>query len=191
MPKDGETEEETPDEDEETPSSEDKEEESELEEGLEEAEQVADIRDLEFSSFIQPSVESSAPVLERITGSQGTELTLSGWEALSTPVSSEGTIEEGASNYSIGGAGVEGEAKYISSEQMAAAPAQLDFRDVGRRPEVRPEVSFTQSSEASIGEPVSVEKYDPARRMDIESAGRDPFEREREKRKYEFKPPRS
>lgn len=190
MPKDGETEEETPDEDEETPSSEDKEEESELEEELEESEQIADIRDLEFSSFIQPSIESSAPVLERITGSQGTGSTFSGWEALSTPVSSEGTIEEDDPfKYSVGGGVEEGGAKYIASEQMAAAPTQLDFRDVGRRPEVRPEVSFTQSSEASIGEPVAVEKYDPARRIDIGSAGRDPFERE--KRKYEFKPPKS
>lgn len=163
-----------------------------LEEELKDAEKqtiVEGIEDMEFSSFIQPTIEESAPVLERLAGSQGVGFSLSGWESLS-PLSPEGTIKEDAPfKYSVGG-GENTEVKYVSSEQAATAPAHVDFRDVGRRSEVRPEVSFAQSSDASVGEPLSIEKYDPTKRIDIEGAGRkDPFERD--KIEYEFKPPKS
>lgn len=163
-----------------------------LEEELEDAEKqtiIEGIDNMEFSSFIQPAIEESAPVLERLAGSQGTSFSLSGWESLS-PLSSEGTIkEDDPFKYSVGG-GENTEAKYVSSEQATTAPAHVDFRDVGRRPEVRSEVSFAQSSDASVGEPLSIEKYEPTKRMDIEGAGRkDPFERE--EIKYKFEPPKS
>ena len=172
---------------------EDDSEEEGLEEELEDVEKqtiIEGIDNMEFSSFIQPTIEESAPVLERLTGSQGTGFSLSGWESLSPPISPEGTIkEDDPFKYSAGG-GENTEVKYVSSEQAVAAPAHVDFRDVGRRPEVRPEVSFAQSSDARIGEPLSIEKYDPTKRMDIEGAGRkDTFERE--KLKYEFKPTKS
>lgn len=184
MPKEKETSEEE--------SEEDDAKEEGLEEELEDAEKqtiVEGIDNMEFSSFIQPTIEESAPVLERLTGSQGTGFSLSGWESLS-PLSPEGTIkEDDPFKYSVGG-GENTKVKYVSSEQAVAAPTHVDFRDVGRRPEARPEVSFTQSSDARVGEPLSIEKYDPTKRMDIEGAGRkDPFERE--KLKYEFKPPKS
>ena len=192
MPKEKEIPEEEPKEDEDDDS-----EEEGLEEELEDVE-TPEIKDLEFSSFIQPTIEESAPVLERLAGSQRTGFSLSGWEALASPVSSKGTIEEGdPSQYSIGGGGEEGgKVKYVSSEQGVAAPTQVDFGDVGRRPEVRPEVSFTQSSELRDFQPQTQERYEPAKRMDTERAGRrDPFERkdpfEREGRKYEFKSPKS
>ena len=164
-----------------------------LEEELEDIE-IPEIQNLEFSSFIQPIIEESAPVLERLAGPQGTGFSLSGWEALSSPVSSEGTIEEDDPfKYSVGG-GEEGEVKYVSSEQAGATPDKLDIGKIGREQSIIPEVNqgafFTQSSEARVGEPPSVEKYEPAQRMDTEKAGRrDPFESE--DKKYEFKIPKS
>ncbi len=196
MPKDEETDtkEKIEEEIKKTPEDEEPKEESELEEELEEPEQIADLRDLEFSSFIQPSIEGSAPVLERVAGSQGTGFSLSGWEALSSPVSSEGTInEDDPFKYSIGGegGGGEGRVKYVSSsENIASTPTQIDFRDVGRKPGVMQEAAFTQSSEVRDVSQPALEKYEPAKRMDVESAGRrDPFEPE--KIRYDPKLPSS
>ena len=189
MPKEKETEEASEEELEEV---EDDPEEESLEEELEDVEKqtiIEGIDNMEFSSFIQPIIEESAPVLERLAGSQGVGFSLSGWESLS-PLSPEGTIkEDDPFQYSVGG-GENTDVKYVSSEQAATAPAHVDFRDVGRRPEARSEVSFAQSSDASVGESPSIEKYDPTKRIDIEGAGRkDPFERD--KIEYEFKPPKS
>lgn len=189
MPKEENSEEEL----EEVEETSDDEEESELEEELEDSE-MPEIQNLEFSSFIQPMTEESVPVLERIAGSQRVGFSLSGWEALASPVSSEGTIEEDDPfKYSVGGE-ESGEVKYVSSEQAGALPDKVDVSRVGREQTTTPDVNqkafFTQSSETRMGEPPSVERYEPAQRMDTESAGRrDPFEKE--ERKYEFKPPKS
>lgn len=185
MPKEKETPEEEPEEDEDDDS-----EEEGLEEEPEDVE-IPEMQNLEFSSFIQPTTEESAPILERLTGPQGIGFSLSGWEALASPVSSEGTIEEeDPFKYSVGGGSEEGGAKYISSEQLGQVPDKVDIGRVGRRPEARPEASFTQSSELRDFQPQTQERYEPARRMDTESAGRkDPFEAD--KRKYEFKLPKS
>ncbi len=190
MPKEKETEEAS---EEELKEVKDDSKEEDLKEELEDVEKqtiIEGIDNMEFSSFIQPTIEESAPVLERIAGSQGVGFSLSGWESLSPPISPEGTIkEDDPFKYSAGG-GENTEVKYVSSEQAATAPAHVDFRDVGRRSEVRTEVSFAQSSDASVGEPISIEKYEPTKRMDIEGAGRkDPFERE--EIKYKFEPPKS
>lgn len=195
MPKDEETEEEDAEEESEDESKEKPAQESEPEEtGLEEEIGDVGIQNLDFSQFIQPSlnIEGVAPVLERIADAPRAGFSLSGWEALSSPVTSEGTIEEGGPfKYSVGGGGGEEEgAKYISSEQMTSAPAQLDLGDVGRRPEVRQEVSFTQSSEVRDIPSTAQERYEPARRMDVERAGReDPFKTE--KKKYDPRLPSS
>ena len=165
-----------------------------LEEELEDME-IPEIPNLEFSSFIQPIIEESAPILERLAGSQGVGFSLSGWEALSSPVTSEGTIkEEDPFKYSVGGGGEAGEAKYISSEQAGAIPERVDVSRVGREqlttPEINQEAFFTQSSETRAGESMSVEKYEPAQRIDKERAGRrDPLKAD--EKKYEFKPPKS
>jgi len=158
-----------------------KREESELEQEIEDV----GIQSLDFSQFIQPSIEGSSPVLERITGPETPGFSLSGWEVLSSPVTSDGTIkEDDPSKYSVGGGGEEeGKAKYISSEQMAAAPTRVDFSRVGREqiitPNVNQEAFISQASEMRNTESSNLEKYEAAKRMDVESAGReDPFKRE-------------
>jgi hypothetical protein len=174
-----------PEEDEEPEEDESEEpEDSEEESGLEEEiEEDSHIEDFQFREFIQPT--ESAPVLEKIAGAPRIGFSLSGWESLSTPEATETGEEGDPFKYSVGGGGEEGETKYVSTTtQLSTAPTHVDFEKVGRRPDTTQEAAFTSSSEVRDASPPAQEKYEPARRMDVEKAGRrDPLETE--ERKYD------
>jgi hypothetical protein len=103
-----------------------------LEEELEDVE-IPEMQNLEFSSFIQPIVEESAPVLERLTGSQGVGFSLSGWESISGPLTGE-TEEKADSDYIVTNAPDYGstELKYESTEPPVLKPTEFS-REIPRQ----------------------------------------------------------
>jgi len=164
--------------------------------GLEEDIEL-NLRDLEFHQFIQPSEETSTPVLERIAGSQPRPIFVGGIPQTSQTI--PGEEKESDEFKYVSGRGGDNEPKYIEQDsRISREPERVDFARAGREPtEIFPKINqqafFEQATEEKNLPSSNVERTWRAERFDIERAGREnPLQRQETKyEKYKPKTPKS
>lgn len=172
----------------------DKEKLSELEEDVE-----LNLDDFEFHNFIRGSDESSAPVLERIAGSQAGPIFVGGISQSQNTIPGE-EKELDPFKY-VPGQNANGEPKYIDSDShIRAAAERIDFAKAGREGtgfepwKINQEAMFMQSPEAKF-ESQFQEKVWNAERFDEdrerERRRKNPLEPETKYEKYKPDLPKS
>ena len=157
--------------------------ESELEEDVDDSN--LNLQSLEFHQFmeLQEGQNTSAPILERIAGSQPRPIFVSGIPR-GTETSSNNNDSGDEFRY-VPGSSESTEPKYFS-EPGTNAPERIDLAQAGRTGSFREEISqerFFMQSEPKI-ESQSMERFERPKRFDVERAGRENSP-ERPETKYE------
>ncbi len=151
------------------------------------------LRDLEFHQFMQPSEETSSPVLERIADAQPRPVFVGGIPQTSQTI--PGEEEKRDESKYVASAQTNEEPKYISSDSRISQEInQINIMEAGRRqPETFQDVNqqtfFEQFSERKSNESPMVEKTWGAERLDFGRAGRrDPLETQDTKYEKKYRP---
>lgn len=139
---------------------------------------IQKIDETQFQTFMQASVDSFSPSLEKVAHSPETIFFTQTPQQSSSNENSQNNNEP--FNYTSN-IQQENEIKYVSSSAKGAPLETIDFSQVGTQQRDIHRDFFMSSQEAKSNS-MNVETYEPVKRIDTENVGREsPFEKDKKK----------